>query len=64
LVGEGRIDVTGGRGRGRLLEEFKDTKIYWELKGEAVDLVLLRSCLGRAVHLEEYVVMGSEQISL
>ena len=35
---EGRIDMTGGRGRERLLEEFKDTIIHWKLKVEAVDL--------------------------
>ena len=56
--------MTGGRGRGRLLEEFKDTRMYWKLKGEAVDHILLRSCLGRAVHLADYVMMRSEQISL
>jgi len=30
--------MTGGRGRERLLEEFKDTIIHWKLKVEAVDL--------------------------
>lgn len=56
--------MTGGQGRGRLLEEFKDTRIYWELKGEAVDRILWKSFLGRVVHLADYVMMRSEQISV
>jgi hypothetical protein len=62
---EGRIDVTGGRGRLRqLLDDFKETRIYWKLKAEAVDRILWRSCLGRAVHLADYMLMTSEQISV
>jgi hypothetical protein len=46
---EGRIDVTGRRGRRRkqLLDFFKETGVYWELKEEALDRTLWRAVFGR-----------------
>ena len=59
--------MTGGRGRGRFkqqLDDFKETRICWKLKADTVDRILWRSCLGRAVHLANYMLMRSEQISV
>jgi hypothetical protein len=46
---EGRIDVTGRRGKRRkqLVDDFKETRIYWKLKVEALDRTLWRRRLGR-----------------
>jgi len=35
----GRIQVTGGRGRRhkQLLDDLKETRVYWKLKEEALD---------------------------
>jgi hypothetical protein len=45
---EGRIEVTGRRGRRRkqLLDDLKE-KIYWKSKEEALDLTLWLTCFGR-----------------
>jgi hypothetical protein len=39
---EGRIEVTGRRGRRRkrLLDDFKEMREYWKLKEEALDRTL------------------------
>jgi hypothetical protein len=46
---EGRIEMTGRRGRGRkqLLDDLKEKKRYWKLKEEALDLTLWRTRFGR-----------------
>jgi hypothetical protein len=46
---EGRIEVTGRRGRRRkqLLDDFKKTTSYWTLKEGAVDHSLWRTRFGR-----------------
>jgi len=46
---EGRIVVTGRRGRRRkkILDDLKETKGYWKLKEEALDRSVLRSRFGR-----------------
>jgi hypothetical protein len=46
---EGRIEVTGRRGRRRkqLLDDLKEKKRYWKLKEEAVDRTMWRSRFGR-----------------
>jgi hypothetical protein len=46
---EGRIELTGRRGRRRkqLLDDLKEKKRYWKLKEEALDRTLGRSRFGR-----------------
>jgi hypothetical protein len=46
---EGRIDMTGRRGRRgkRLLVDLKEKRRYWKLKEEALDRTLLRTRFGR-----------------
>jgi hypothetical protein len=46
---EGRIEMTGRRGRRRkqLLDDLKEKRRYWKLKEEALDLTLWRSSFGR-----------------
>jgi hypothetical protein len=46
---EGRIDVTGRRGKRRkqLLDDLKEQRRYWILKEEALDRIQLRTCSGR-----------------
>jgi hypothetical protein len=46
---EGRIEMTGRRGRRRkkLLDDLKEKTGYWKLKEEAVDRTLCRTCFGR-----------------
>jgi hypothetical protein len=46
---EGRIEMTGRRGRRRkqLLDDLKEKKRYWKLKEEALDLTLCRNRFGR-----------------
>jgi hypothetical protein len=46
---EGRIKVTGRRGRRRklLLDDCKETRGYWKLKEEAVDRTVWRTRFGR-----------------
>jgi hypothetical protein len=46
---EGRIEMTGRRGRRRkqLLDGLKEKRRYWKLKEEALDRTLWRSGLGR-----------------
>ena len=46
---EGRIEVTGIRGRRhkQLLDDFKETREYCKLKEEALDRTLWRTCFGR-----------------
>jgi hypothetical protein len=46
---EGRIEMTGRRGRRRkqLLDELKEKIRYWKLKEEALDSTLCRTRFGR-----------------
>jgi hypothetical protein len=46
---EGRIEVTGSRGRRRKqpLDDLKETRRYWKLKEEALDRTLWRTGFGR-----------------
>jgi hypothetical protein len=46
---EGRIEMTGRRGRRRkqLLDDLKKKRRYWKLKEEALDRTLWRSRFGR-----------------
>jgi hypothetical protein len=46
---EGRIEMTGRRGRRRkqLLDDVKENRKYWKLKEEALDRTLWRSRFGR-----------------
>jgi hypothetical protein len=46
---EGRIEMTGRRGRRRkqLLDDLKENKRYWKLKEEALDPTLWRTRFGR-----------------
>jgi hypothetical protein len=46
---EGRIELTGRRGRKRkqLLDDLKENKRYWKLKEEALDRNLWRTRFGR-----------------
>jgi hypothetical protein len=46
---EGRIKMTGRRGRRRkqLLDDLKEKRTYWKLKEEALDCTQWRTCLGR-----------------
>jgi hypothetical protein len=46
---EGRIKMTGRRGRRRkqLLDDLKEKKRYWKLKEEALDCTLWRTRFGR-----------------
>jgi hypothetical protein len=46
---EGRIEMTGRRGRRRkqLLDDLKEKTIYWKLKEEALDRTLWRPRFGR-----------------
>jgi hypothetical protein len=46
---EGRIELTGRRGRRRkhLLDHLKGKRIYWKLKEEALDRTLWRTRFGR-----------------
>jgi hypothetical protein len=45
---EGRIEVTGRRGRRckQLLDDLQETRGYWKLKEEALDHTLWRTCFG------------------
>jgi hypothetical protein len=47
---QGRIEVTGRRGRRRkqLLNDLKDKREYWKLKEEALDRTLWRTRFGRS----------------
>jgi hypothetical protein len=47
---EGRIEVTGRRGRRRqqLLDDFKEKRGYWKFKEEALDRTLWRTRFGRS----------------
>jgi hypothetical protein len=46
---EGSIEVMGRRRerRKQLLDDLKEKKGYWELKEEALDRTLWRTCFGR-----------------
>jgi hypothetical protein len=46
---EGRIEITGRRGRRRkrLLDDLKGKRKYWKLKEEALDRTVLRTRFGR-----------------
>jgi hypothetical protein len=46
---EGRIEMTGRRGRRRkqLLDDLKEMRRYWKLKEEKLDLTLWRTRFGR-----------------
>jgi hypothetical protein len=46
---EGRIEMTGRRGRRRkqLLDYLKDKRRYWKLKEEALDRTVWRTRFGR-----------------
>jgi hypothetical protein len=46
---EGRIEMTGKRGRRRkqLLDDLKEKRRYWKLKEEALDRTLWRTRFGR-----------------
>jgi hypothetical protein len=46
---EGRIEMTGRRGRRRmqLLDDLKEKRSYWKLKEEALDRSQRRTCFGR-----------------
>jgi hypothetical protein len=46
---EGRIEVTGRRGRRRkqLLDDLKEKREYWKMKEEALDRNLWRTRFGR-----------------
>jgi hypothetical protein len=46
---EGRIEMTGIRGRRRkqLLDDLKEKRRYWKLKEEAVDRTVWRTRFGR-----------------
>jgi hypothetical protein len=46
---EGRIEMTGKRGRRRkqLLDDLKEKSRYWKLKEEALDRILWRTRFGR-----------------
>jgi hypothetical protein len=45
---EGRIEMTGGRGRYKqLLDDLKEKKRYWKLEEEALDRTLWRARFGR-----------------
>jgi hypothetical protein len=46
---EGRIEMTGGRGRRRrqLLDDLKEKRRYWKLKEEALDRTQWRTRFGR-----------------
>jgi hypothetical protein len=46
---EGRIEMTGRRGRRRkqLLDDLKEKIKYWKLKEEALDRTLWRTSFGR-----------------
>jgi hypothetical protein len=46
---EGRIEITGRRGRRRkqLLDDLKEKRRYWKLKEEALDRAQWRTCFGR-----------------
>jgi hypothetical protein len=50
---EGRIGVTGRRGRRRkqLLDDLKEKRRYWKLKEEALDRTLWRTRFGEAMDL-------------
>jgi hypothetical protein len=45
---EGRIEMTGRRGRRRkqLLDDLKENRKYWKLKEEALDCTLWRTRFG------------------
>jgi hypothetical protein len=45
---EGRIEMTGGRGRRRkqLLDDLKEKRRYWKLKEEALDYTVWRTRFG------------------
>jgi hypothetical protein len=47
--GEGRIEMTGRRGRmcKHVLDDLKEKRRYWKLKEEALDRTLLRTHSGR-----------------
>jgi hypothetical protein len=46
---EGRIEITGRRGRMRkqLLDDLKEKRRYWKLKEEALDRTVWRTRFGR-----------------
>jgi hypothetical protein len=46
---EGRIEITGRRGRRRkqLLDDLNETRGYWKLKEEALDHTMWRTSFGR-----------------
>ena len=46
---EGRIKVTGRRGRRskKLLDDLKEKRVYWKLKEEALDRIVWRTRFGR-----------------
>jgi hypothetical protein len=46
---EGRIEMTGRRGRRRkqLLDDLKEKRRYWKLKEEALDRTLWRTGFGK-----------------
>ena len=50
---EGRVEVTGrvGRGRKQLLDDLKETRVYWKWKEEALDCTLWRTLIGRVYGL-------------
>jgi hypothetical protein len=50
---EGRIEMTGRRGRRRkeLLDDLKEKRRYWKLKEEALDRTVWRTGFGRGYGL-------------
>jgi hypothetical protein len=50
---EGRIEMTGRRGRRRkqVLDDLKEKRRYWKLKEEALDRTLRRTRFGRGYGL-------------
>jgi len=46
---EGRIEVTGRRGRKRKqpLDDYKEKRGYWKLKETALDYTVWESCFGK-----------------
>jgi hypothetical protein len=41
------VTLRRGKGRKQLLDDLKATREYWNLKGDALDRSLWRTCFGR-----------------
>jgi hypothetical protein len=52
---EGRMELTGRRGRGRkkILDDLKEKRGYWKLEEKLLDHILWRARLGRVYGLVE-----------